>query len=107
MISDLLRQTITTIYSVSRDGYGTVTKTTVYSNVPCRWNEEFQMVLNKEGNEVMAQIECWLPTEIEGSATIINTDYIFLFGGTEYTVITYSNKYNIRGVREFVKAFLS
>jgi hypothetical protein len=107
MIADLLNQTVTTIYSVGRDGYGTITKTSVYSNVECRWEEKFQLVLNKEGNEVMAQIECWLPTNIEGSATSINTDYIFLFGGAEYTVLAYNNNYNIRGQREYVKAFLS
>jgi hypothetical protein len=107
MISDLLKQTVTTISSVSRDGYGTVTKTTVYSNIECRWEEKFQMVLNKEGNEVMSQIECWLPTEIQGSATSIDTDYVFTFGGTDYTVLAYSNNYNIRGEREYVKAFLS
>ena len=107
MIADLLNQTVTTIYSTSRDGYGTITKTTVYSNVECRWEEKFQLVLNKEGNEVMAQIECWLPNQIEGSSISISNDYIFLFGGTEYTVLAYSNNYNILGQREYVKAFLS
>lgn len=106
MIADLLNQTVTTIYSTSRDGYGTVTRTTVYSNVDCRWEEKFQMVLNKEGNEVMAQIECWLPTQIEGTNTSVQTDYVFLFGGTEYKVLAYSNHYNIRGAREYVKVFL-
>lgn len=107
MIADLLKQTVTTISSVSRDGYGTITTTPVYSNVECRWEEKFQLVLNKEGNEVMAQIECWLPTQIEGSATSIDTDYVFLFGGAEYTVLAYSNNYNIRGQREYVKAYLA
>ena len=104
--NDMLNQTITTIYSTSRDGYGAVTKTAVYTDVACRWQEKHELVLDASGNEQLSSIQCWLPTNIDGSTAVILVDYVFLFGGVEYQVIASSNHYNIMGEREYIKTYL-
>ena len=104
--NDMLNQTITTIYSTSRDGYGAITKTVVYSDVMCRWQEKNELVLDSSGNEQLASIQCWIPTNIDGAVTVILVDYIFLFEGVEYQVITSSNHFNILGEREYIKTYL-
>jgi hypothetical protein len=106
IVTDLLNQTITSISSVSRDGWGDITKTAYYTNIKCRWQERFNQVINKEGQEVLAKIEVWLPTEHEGTEISIAIDYIFLYNNNEYTVLAYSDKYNMSGEREYIKVFL-
>lgn len=106
LISGLLNQEITTISSTTKDGYGRATKTAVYSDVKCRWQEGFQEVLDKNGAQVLAKIEVWLPDKIDDELVTIAIDYIFLYGNVEYKVITFSNHYDILGAREFVKVYL-
>jgi hypothetical protein len=106
LISGLLNQEITTISSTTKDGYGRATKTTVYSDVKCRWQEGFQEVLDKNGAQVLAKIEVWLPDRIDDELVTIAIDYIFLYNSVEYKVITFSNHYDISGTREFVKVYL-
>jgi len=106
MLTGLLNQEITTISSVAKDGYGRATKTTVYSDVKCRWQEGFQTVLDKSGAEVLAKIEVWLPDKIDDELVTVAIDYIFLYNSVEYKVIVFSNHYDISGEREFVKVYL-
>ena len=106
IVTGLLKQTITTVYSTTRDGYGAVTKTTAYSDVACRWQEKFQYVLDSKGQEVLARIQVWLPNTHNGSTISIDIDYVFLYNSVEYTVIAYSNHFNIHGEREYIKVFL-
>lgn len=106
IVTGLLNQTITTIYSTTIDGYGAVTKTTVYSNISCRWQEKHQVVLDSKGQEVIARIQVWLPDTHNNSTITIDNDYVFLYNGIEYTVIAYSPHYNILGEREYIKVFL-
>ena len=49
--NDMLNQTITTIYTTTRDGYGAITKSVVYSDIECRWQEKFEQVLDSAGNQ--------------------------------------------------------
>jgi hypothetical protein len=107
MITDLmLNQLITTIYSTDRDGYGEITKTSMYIDVPCRWQEKFEVVLDANGQEQISAIQAWLRTDLEGTEIVILPDYIFLFLGTEYKVIIVSNHYNMLGQREYIKVYL-
>ena len=106
MLTGLLNQEITTISSTIKDGYGRATKTTVYSDVKCRWQEGFQEVLDKSGAQVLAKIEVWLPDKIDDELVTVAIDYIFLYNSVEYKVIVFSNHYDISGEREFVKVYL-
>lgn len=102
----MLNQEITTIYSTSRDGYGEVTKTSVYENVKCRWQERNELVLSKSGQEQLSRAQAWLPDNIDGSDITILIDYVILFSAIEYQVIAVTNHYNILGEREYIKLFL-
>jgi len=106
IIADLLNQEITTIYSTVIDGYGRATKTTLYSNVACRWQEKFTTVLDSEGKEAVAKVLCWLFDTHDNEALTIAPGYIFLFNGTEYEVIASENEVNLAGNREYIKVFL-
>ena len=106
IVTGLLNQTITTVSSIVIDGYGAKTKTTAYSNVPCRWQEKFQTILDNKGQEVLARIEVWLPNTFNNSTISIDIDYIFLYNSIEYDVIAYVNHINMSGEREYIKVFL-
>jgi len=106
ILSGMKNQEITTIYSVALDVYGRKTKTTVYSNVPCRWQEKFVTVLDKDGKETVAKVQVWIEDEISDTTAVINVGYIFLYDSTEYEVISYINEINLAGEREYIKVFL-
>lgn len=106
IVSGLLNQEITTIYSTAHDGYGRITKTTVYSDIPCRWQEMFQLVTDKEGNEVVAKVQTWLPEQYEGDTIDVDDEYIFLYNSREYAVINYEYHYNMLGEVEYIKVYL-
>jgi hypothetical protein len=106
VVTGLLNQTITTISSVVLDGYGAQTKTSVYTNMICRWEENFQTVLDKEGQEVIAKIEAWLPNTFNNDVVSIDINYIFLYNSIEYKVIAHNNHFNLLGEREYIKVFL-
>jgi hypothetical protein len=106
IISDLLTHTITTISSITVDGYGTKTKTTVYTDVKCRWVDKYQNVLDREGNEVVSRAEVWLHDSHKGETTTITPEYILTFGGTDYTIIAVQNNYDLLGARHHIKLFL-
>lgn len=102
----MLNQLITYIYSTTRDGYGKITKTTVYSDVNCRWQERNELVLDTSGNEKVSRAQAWLPDTIDGDDITILTDYIVLKSGVEYQIIAVTNHYNMIGEREYIKLFL-
>jgi hypothetical protein len=106
IVAGLLNQTITTMSSTTVDGYGALTKTTVYSGVKCRWQEKFQSVLDSQGQEVLSRIQVWLPDTHSNSTVSIDINYIFLYNSVEYTVIAYSDHFNTLGEREYIKVFL-
>lgn len=106
IVSGLLNQEITAISSVARDGYGRITKTALYTEVPCRWQERYQMVMDRTGVEVVSRIQAWIPDEIDGEILDVDEQSIITFGGRDYTVISTENRYNIMGEREYIKLFL-
>ena len=106
MLHDLLNQTLDEIKSYSIDGYGSKMYTTLYTNIPCRWQERFEKVLDRSGEEVLSRIQCWILPVYNGQNIVIDIDYLFIFGGDEFTVISYINQYDINGNLQYIKVFL-
>lgn len=101
IVTPFLRQKITKIKSVAKDGYNNLTFTTVYEDVPCRWQGTTRQLLSPTGEQVQARAECWLEV-----AYPIGIDYEFTFDGSTYKVINYSTKYDLFGTAEFIKVYL-
>ncbi len=60
LVAGLLNQTISSIYSTTKNGYGDVTRTELYTDVPCRWQEKVNRVINPKGEIVESRIDVWL-----------------------------------------------
>ncbi len=97
----LLNQTITTIYSTADDGYGDATLTSVYSNVPCRWQERTGLIIDKNGQEKQFTVEAWI-----GPDYTILVDYEILFGSETYVVIGREKHIGLGGEWDHTKLLL-
>ena len=106
MIKMFLNQQLDAIKNFIINGYGKKTKTTLYENVPCRWQEIFSTVLNRQGEEVVSKIQCWLSPHFKDATISINKDMIFTYGGIDYEIITFVNEVDILGHLEYIKVFL-
>ena len=60
LITPFLQQTVTSISTVSRDGYGDETYAVAYTAVRCRWQESTRQLVNISGEQVLARAECWI-----------------------------------------------
>lgn len=101
LVTPLLCQTLTSISTVTRDGYGDETYTVSYTNVSCRWQEITRQLVNVSGEQVLARVECWI--EVGHSIHIGDK---FIMSGEDYFVINYSTKYDIFGLAEYMKIYL-
>ena len=64
LVSGLLNQIVDNIYSVTTDGYGDKTTTTLYSNVSCRWEENVEQEVTIGGELIKYDIKMWVLPEI-------------------------------------------
>jgi len=101
IISGLTNQTIDTIYSVAKDGWSTGTSTTVYNNVPCRWQEIIGKVLTSDQEEKTYKVEVWIETNYT-----ISYGYEFKKGTETYKVVLISKKFDLDGIHDHTKVFL-
>jgi len=106
MIHNLLNQELDSISSTAFDAYGGKTLTELFTEIPCRWQEKFERILDSKGLEVVATKQCWIPPEHNGDTITVDVDYIFSYNSTQHIVIAYTNEYNLQGVIEYIKVFL-
>ncbi len=106
LVSGLLNQTITSIYSTATDGYGVKTQTLVYSTVACRWQEKIGLVIDKNNEEKQYTVEAWVDTTHIDTTITINVDYDIVFGEETYVVIGTEKRYDINGVWDHTKLYL-
>ena len=106
MWSSLLNQELDSIKSVSIDGYGAVTSTELHTEVKCRWQEKFEVVLDEKGEEKVSKAQCWIMPTHNGSTVTLNVGYIFEYDSVEHTVIAYTYHYGLSGNHEYTKAYL-
>ena len=102
IISSLMGQTIDYIYSTTKDGWGTITQTTVYSSVPCRWVEKIGKTIDQEREEKTYTVEVWLTPDYT-----IAYGYEFSLNSITYKVVGIEKKYDIVGTWDHTKVFLA
>ena len=101
LVAGLLNQKVDYIKSTSVDGYGDVTTTTVYSDVPCRWVNKISVIAGKDAKLRQARAEIWLLPKYS-----ISSDYEIIKGGETYKIVGVEEKYNLTGVHDHTKVYL-
>ena len=101
LISAFVKNTITTISSTTTDAYNDKTPTTVYSNVPCRWEEAMNEEAKVDGMTKEFGVRCWLLPSYE-----IKSDYQFLFEGNTYEVVGFEKYRDISGKHDHTVVYL-
>jgi hypothetical protein len=97
----LLNQNIDTIQSVTIDGRGNKTASTVYSNVRCRWSPSTKRVLDRDNELSSTAVECWIPADYD-----IEYNYQIVKDSTTYRILRIEKKYNLYGQLDHIKLYL-
>jgi hypothetical protein len=88
-------------YSVSRNKHGDVIPTSVYTGVKCRWDETTNIVTNRDGQEIVSNINVW----ILPSYTILE-DYEVVKDSKTYKIVGMETKYSIFGIPDHIRLYL-
>jgi len=105
IVGGLLNQEVASICSVSIDGYGDSTKTVLYINTPCRWEEKVDQITTSRGETVAYNAEMWVYPDVTVRKNYrITKDMISL---ETYIVVGVEKRYNLDGKHDHTKVFLS
>ena len=102
IIANALNQTVPSISSVISDEYGDKTTTVIYNDVRCRWQEKISMVTTSTGEEVTSKVQMWVMPDIS-----VLEGYRISKDDTTYVVVAYEKWYDISGIHDHNKVFLS
>ena len=101
LVDGLLKQTIDTVSSVAKDGWGNDAKTTVYSNLRCRWSPKKGHVVSPTEDIKEYTVEVWI-----NSSSTIKYDYVITKSSEDYRIVSIEERYNIDGILDHIKLFL-
>ena len=101
IVSGLLNNTVDYIYSLSKDRYGTKTRTLSSSGVACRWQERVKRLSSKTGDTIFSNVEVWLEPDI----TVAET-YEIVKDSETYKIVGVSKHYGLSGSHEYTKLYL-
>jgi len=101
LIAGLTNQTIDYVYSTTIDGYNDVTRTLVYTDLPCRWQPKLEVIYRGTSEEKTSRVQVW----IEPSYTIGDL-YEFVQGSETYKVGIKEDKYDLDGQHDHIKLYL-
>jgi hypothetical protein len=102
LVSGLLNQNIDTVSSVVRDAYGDETKSTIWENVPCRFEIA---TLRTQGTtvEVLSyRARAWLYSDYEDIAK----EYIVTKDDEDYKISAIEKHYNLEGELDHIVLIL-
>lgn len=105
MLEGFIPHTLTAIYSVTEDGYGQETKTSIKTNIKCRFirgivsSRDYIPDYRAQEN-VIYKATCYIPYS-EISDITIDYGYIFVFEGVEYRVIDIYEGVDFDGVIDY------
>ena len=102
LIPGLTNQIIDTIYSVTTNGYGDATRTVVYTNTSCRWQERIQKILAETNEEVISKVEVWLLPKYND----ILTNYQVVKDSETYMIVAKEKRYGLNGELDHIKLYL-
>lgn len=101
LVTGLMNQTIDTISSVSRNAYNKETLTTVYSDVPCRWQES---TIRKQAN-IAETLDFSIIVWLEPDYTI-ESSYIVTKDSKNYKIKRINKHYDLAGVLDHISLYL-
>ena len=102
LINGLVNQTIDSIVTTTSDGYGDKTQTTIYENVPCRWQDKIERITNNNNEEVTTTVKVWLLPSYSG---ILYT-YQILQNSVTYNIQLIDNNYDLDGELDHIVLYL-
>lgn len=101
LVSGLLNQVIDTISSVSRNEYNKETLTTVYSDIPCRWQESKIRRQTNVMENLDFNIIAWLDPDYD-----IESSYIVTKGSKNYKIKNIGKHYDLSGKLDHISLYL-
>lgn len=103
LIQPFLNQEITSISSTTRDAYGKETLTTVYENVPCRWQEAKLRNVSGEADTLDYRVVVWIQPDF----TDVKTNYIITKDGERFKIIFIEKNFNLEGELDHLVLYLA
>jgi len=100
LISGLTNQTVA-VYSTTTDMYGDKTLTSVYSELPCRFQNKVEVAVSKDGEEISSKAQIWYETEYT-----IGDDYQIYSGSEYYIIVSKEAKIDLDGNIDHYKLYL-
>jgi len=102
IVTGLLNQSIDTIYSISQDGYGDVTETTLYTDTSCRWQDIFEQEVLATGKTITYNVKVWLFPDV-----VVREGYRFVKDNKTYTAKKLNMKYDLDGNKSHWEVYLN
>lgn len=78
----LFKDRITSIESITTDGEGTKTRTILYTNVPCFYDDKVTLTYG----EVLVHMDCIATFRIPTKYSSVDLEYIITFNSKEYLI---------------------
>jgi len=103
LVDGLLNQKIDTVSSVVTDGYGDKTATTVYTNIPCRWQTKIEHITNSNNEEVTTTVKVFL---LPGYSDI-DYSYQITKDSVVYNVQLIKHNYDLDGELDHIVLYLN
>jgi hypothetical protein len=101
IVAMFLKDKITSIFSTTSDEYNDKTETVVYSNIPCRWENQMLEKAKVSGIQKEFSIRCWILPRY-----IVKSGYRFLFEGVTYEVVGFETYANVFGQADHTVVYL-
>lgn len=98
LVSGLLNQTLTSISSITKDGYGDVSTTVLYSDTPCRIQYGVTRVVKATGEVITYKIKLFLYPDMD-----IREGYQIVYDSKTYTVKEVDPKFDIGGQKSHLE----
>jgi hypothetical protein len=102
LVAGLLNQNLDYLKSVTTDGYGDISTTTLYSDIPCRWQEMIEQEVLATGEVITYTVKMFLYPNID-----IRKGYQAVYDLKTYTVQKVNPKYDLIGQKDHLEVYLS
>jgi hypothetical protein len=102
LIAGLANQQVDSIKSVTFDGYGDSTETTLYTDTSCRWQESIEQTAQVGGEFIKYIVEAWFFPSVE-----IEEKYRVTKNSKTYVVVKIAKKYDLSGNHDYTKVYLA
>ena len=98
LVSGLLNQTIDKISSITRDAYGDITKSTIWEDVPCRFELSISRTQGTVVEILSYRARAWLYPDYSDIAK----EYIITKDDEDYKILNIEKHYNLEGEMDHI-----